>query len=149
MRVWLALGSVLLLNACTVPVWRDTPVRSWGQATGGEHLERLFWEEIKAKRWAELERHVSGTFVSVTPTGRFNRAQTIAYFKGLQISDFTLSDCDVQPNGADATVSCSLTLHGNPGRPFISSSERTMTVWQHGAHGWMAIAHSAVPLPAQ
>jgi Domain of unknown function (DUF4440) len=143
-----ALAAVLLFCACSVPIWRDTPVHSWSAATGAEQLERLFWEEIKARRWTELERHVSATFVAVTPNGRLDRAQAISYFRALQVTDYSLADCEVQPNGRDATVSCTASWRGGaPAQgPASSASARTMTIWQQGAHGWMAIAHSVVPL---
>jgi Domain of unknown function (DUF4440) len=150
MRVVAAMvvGAALLLSACSVPVWRETPVHSWAGATGGEHLERLFWSEIKASHWSELQRHLSSTFVAVTPNGRFDRTQALEYFKTLPAADYALSDCEVQPNGTDATVSCTLSTTG-AGKSSSPSVMRTMTVWQQSRHGWVAIAHSAVPLGAR
>lgn len=138
-------GAALLLSACSIPVWRETPVHSWAGATGGEQLERLFWSEIKAGHWSELQRHLSSTFVAVTPNGRFDRTQALEYFKSLAAADYALRDCEVQPNGADATVSCTLSVT-DAGKSSTPPGMRTMTVWQQGSHGWMAIAHSAVPL---
>jgi hypothetical protein len=141
-------GAVLLLSACTVPVWRETPVHSWAGATGGEDLERLFWSEIKAGHWNELQRHLSSTFVALTPNGRFDRAQALDYFKTLPAAEYALSDCEVQPNGTDATVSCTLSPT-EAGKSSSPPAMRTMTVWQQSSHGWIAIVHSAVPLGAR
>ncbi len=140
-----ALVTALFLAGCSVPVWRQSAVRHWPQATGAEQLERLFWDDVKAKRWPELEKHMAATYVAVTAAGRFDRAQTLDHLKALELSAYTLSDCDVQPNGRDATVSCRLALQGTSGGlPIPSTPLRSMTIWQNGSHGWMAIAHSRV-----
>jgi len=152
MRMVLAwcLVAALSLAGCAVPVWRESAVRHWPDATGGEHLERLFWEDVKAKRWAELEKHMASTYVAVSSAGRFDRAQALGHLKELGLSAYTLSNCEVQPNGRDATVSCTLALQGtSAGQPIPSAPLRSMTVWQNGNHGWMAIAHSTVAATAR
>jgi hypothetical protein len=137
------------LSACSIPVWRDRPVRSWSQATGGEQLERLFWNNVKEKNWTELQRHISNTFVALTAAGRFDREQALAHLKRLDIKDYSLTQCEVQPSGPDLTVTCTLALRGASDAAPIPPPARIMTVWQHGDHGWMAIAHTRFPLTSQ
>jgi hypothetical protein len=146
---WLLL-AVFSSAGCSVPLWREGAVRHWPDATGAQQLERLFWEDVKAKRWTELEKHLSATFVAVTPAGRFSRAQALEQLKAIELNAYTLSDCEVQPNGRDATVSCALALQGTSGgQPLSAAPLRSMTVWQNGSHGWMAIAHSTVEAAAR
>ena len=152
MRVSRFLSTVCLLvlsgglAACTMG--RAKPVTRWPQATGGEHLERLFWGDIKAGNWAELERHMASNWVSVTPEGPLGREATLAQLKGRAIKDYTLSDLLVEPSGSDLIISYTARLDerlaggGSPGpRQF-----RMLTVWQQMKSGWIAIAHSEVPV---
>ena len=60
------LTALLLLSGCTM--WREHPGSTkWTDATGGEGLERSFWKEVKDKKWNELERHMAGNFMAVSP----------------------------------------------------------------------------------
>ena len=68
------LGSSLAL-ACLVAwaaacsMWKNPP-KGWAGATGGEQLERLLWEEVKAKNWKVeyMEEPVKGVFSLKTAT---------------------------------------------------------------------------------
>jgi hypothetical protein len=124
-------------------MWNQHPVHKWSDATGGEHLERLFWQEVKAGNWNELERHLAATFVCVTPAGRFDRAAAVEQWKQLQVSDYLLSDLEVAPNGNDMVVTYTISLRGTrAGRPLPEVALRGVTVWQRTSHGWTVITHS-------
>lgn len=135
------------VGGCTL--WKERPVKAWKQATGGEHLERLFWNEVKSRNWVELEKHLAPTFVLITPAGRRDCAAALEHLKTFEVSDYMLSDLDIQPNGTDMVVSYAITIRGTQGgRPLADTPVRVMTVWQQGKRGWMAIAQSVVPAPS-
>ena len=139
-----ALLSCLLLCACTM--WKEHPVRSnWSEVTGGESLERSFWHDIKAKDWTELERHISGNYVAVTPQGRLDRAAALARLQQVHLDDYSLGDFQVEMNGSTLVVAYTLTLRGSlAGQPLPSSPVHMLGVWQHQKSGWVLIAHSVV-----
>ena len=145
-RAVLTLLSLLIpLAGCTV--WGEHPVTHWSDATGGEQLEKLFWEDVKHKNWVDIEKHVSQTFVSLTNAGSKTRATDLDRLKQFDLQDFSIGDVDTQPNGPDLTVSYTLVLHGTvAGKPLPGTPVRAMTIWQHGDHGWISIAHSSVPI---
>jgi hypothetical protein len=128
-------------------MWGQHSARNWSEATGGEHLERLFWQNVKCGNWNDLERHLSATFVSVTPEGTLDRAATIERLKHLQLKDFLLSDLEVHPNGNDMVVTYTISLQGTFAGRGLSSRMCDVTVWQHAAHGWMAIMHAETVAP--
>ena len=52
-RTALVLLLATTMSSCNL--WKNPP-KGWAGATGGEQLERLLWDEIKAKNWAELDK---------------------------------------------------------------------------------------------
>jgi hypothetical protein len=136
------LCSLLLLTGCTV--WRERPVvNTWKEATGGESLERSFWKEVHDKNWNELSRHIGGNYISITPSGRFDRATSIERLQQIQLDDYSLGDFQVELNANTLVVTYTLTSHGTvAGQPFPSQPVRIMAVWQQEKAGWMKIAHT-------
>ena len=136
------------VGGCTL--WKERPVKAWDQATGGEHLERLFWKEIKDRNWAELEKHLAPTFVMITPAGRRDRAAALEHLKSFELADYVLGDFDIQPGGTNLVVTYAITIRGSQGgRPLASGPVRMMTVWQQGKRGWMAVAQSFMPAASE
>ena len=135
-----------LFQACTV--WGDHPVKNWTDVTGGESLERNFWMEVKAKNWAELQRHLAGNFVSASVAGTKDKSSALDHLKQLQVDEFSLGDFQVELNGQSLVVTYSLTLKGtSAGRPLPSEPRRMMSVWQQQKSGWVIIAHSTLGQP--
>jgi hypothetical protein len=144
--LWISilLGAMVVLAGCTV--WREHAVRSWSDVTGGESLERNFWKEVKAKNWKELDQHIAGNYVSVTPQeGRLDRAAALAHYQPLQLDDFALGDFQIELNGSTLVVTYTITMRGTyGGQPLPTAPVRMMTVWQQQKAGWLAIAHSVM-----
>lgn len=140
----LAFCAVVLLGGCTV--WRERPVSNWSDVTGGEGLERAFWKDVKAKNWNQLERHIAGNFVSVTPVeGRLDRTAALQHLQPLQLDDYSLGDFQIELNAATLVVTYTITMRGTlAGQPLPTAPVRMMTVWQQQKTGWMAIAHSVI-----
>ena len=143
--IFFLLSALLLLPGCTV--WREHPgSNKWTDATGGEGLERSFWKEVKDKKWNELEHHMAGNFIAVSPEqGRLDKADAIAHLQQLQLEDYTLGDIQTELNSDTFVVSYTVAMRGTmAGQPLPSEPVRMMTVWQKQKAGWMAIAHSVL-----
>jgi ketosteroid isomerase-like protein len=145
--VGLMLGAVLLFSGCTV--WSEHPAHHWTDATGGEGLERIFWNEVKAKDWTELERHMAGNYVFTGPEGRLDRQAALDRLKQFELEEYSLGEMQVELNTQTLVVTYTLTLRGTrAGQPLRDSPVRLLAVWQHQKAGWMAIAHSIVSTQA-
>jgi uncharacterized protein DUF4440 len=140
----LSLTATLWLAGCTI--WGEHKAHAWTEVTGGESLERVFWEQVKNKKWTELEPHLAATYVLVTPEGSFERAAALEHWKQLDLAEYSLGDFSVQPSGDTYVVAYTLVLRGRlAGQPLAETPLRAMTVWQHLRREWYAIAHSASP----
>jgi Domain of unknown function (DUF4440) len=133
-----------MFPGCTV--WNDRPAKTFTDATGGEGLERVFWRELKAQRWNEVERSLASNFVSVTPSGPRDRVATIEHLKQLRLQDYSLGEFQTELNGNTIVVTYTVTVHGTSnGQPLPEGPMHMMTVWQEQKAGWVVIARSIVP----
>jgi ketosteroid isomerase-like protein len=140
-------ACLLLVTLTSCTVWSDKPVKAWTSATGGEHLERLFWDTVKARDWNELDKHLAPTFVYVGPNGIRERADAMKWFQGLQLSDVTLGEITVHPSGGDVVVvTCVAHLMGTrDGKPLTSNEFRMTSTWQRIDKNWMLISRAHTP----
>jgi hypothetical protein len=144
-RVIAVLVVIVTLSGCTM--WPERKPLAWTDVTGGESLERAFWHDLKAKNWKDLEPHVAGTYVLVTPDGTFDRTAALESWRQLDIQDYSLGEFTVQLNGNAYVVSYTVTMKGTfAGKTLPSTPIRAMTVWQQYARDWLALAHSATPV---
>ncbi len=137
-----ALGFFLVMTGCTM--WPEKSVHQWQQATGGEHLERLFWDTVKDKSWLELEKHLAPTFVYVGPSGIHEKVAALDYFESLQIKDLTLGEMTVRPSGGDVVV-VTYVLNINAtrkGKPLSANEFRVTSTWQRIDKNWMLLARA-------
>ena len=143
---WLTI--VLLCGAAVFPgctVWNERPAKSFSDATGGEGLERVFWREVKAQHWNEVERSLASNFVSVTPSGQLDRAATLEHLKQLRLQDYSLGEFKTELNSNMFVVTYTATMRGSGNaQPLPEHPVHMMTVWQQQKAGWVAIAHSMV-----
>jgi hypothetical protein len=129
--------------ACTM--WKN-PARGWSGATGGEQLEKLFWEDVQAKKWAQVDKRVAETFAGASPAGTLDRA---AFLQDLQAHEFTaisVSGCTSKLNGADFVITCVARRQGAGGS---AGAAATLSIWQQLKRGWVMVAHSESPLAAR
>lgn len=139
----LLICGMALLPACTV--WKERPATAFSQATGGEDLERVFWKEIKAKHWDEVDRRIASNFVSINAEGQHDRTVTMERLKQLNLKDYSLGDFQTELNGNTFVVAYTITLHGTRnGQPLPEEPQRVLTVWQQQKKGWVEIAHSTL-----
>jgi hypothetical protein len=145
-RIWvgLLLLAMGMLTSCSV--WPEHKPQKWTDVTGGESLERAFWNDLKAKNWKDLEPHIASNYVLVTPDGTFGHAEAIERWKQLEIQDFSLGDFNIQLSGNAYIVSYAVTVRGTlAGKPIPATPIRAMSVWQQYARDWLTLAHSATP----
>jgi hypothetical protein len=104
---------------------------------------RVFWKNLKAANWVELERALASNYAGVTTTGPLDRTATLDQYRSWQLKDYSLGDLKTELNGTTVVVTYTITLNGNAGsQPLPSSPQHMMTVWQQQKAGWVVIAHS-------
>ena len=134
-----------LTAACTMS--GEHPARSFADATGGEGLERVFWKEIAARNWTEIERVLASNYMGTAPGGMMDRAAALDQYRTWQLKDYSLGDLKTEMNGSTFVVTYTITLNGNAGaQPLPTGPQHMMSVWQRQKEGWVEIAHS-VSLP--
>lgn len=147
----LIVSSTIVTSACTF--YGEHPARALSDATGGEGLERVFWKDVQAANWVEVERALASNYSGVIPSGTLDRSTTLEQYRGWQLKDFALGDLKTELNGNTIVVTYTITLNGvasngtsgneNGGsRPLPSAPQHMMTVWQKQKSGWVVIAHS-------
>ncbi len=106
-----------------------------------------FWNDLKAKKWTEVEKHLASGFVYLSPRGTtLDKSTALEELKRIDVADFSLGDVVTRQNGPDMVVTYTLSVQGTrDGQPLPSGPIHMMTVWQQIPHGWIAIAHSRVP----
>jgi hypothetical protein len=140
------LAALLLTAACTF--YGDHPARAFSDATGGEGLERVFWKEVQAGNWVEVERALASNYAGVTPSGALDRSAAVDQYRSWQLKEYSIGDVKTELNGATIVVTYTITLNGTAGngsagaQPLPSAPQHMMTVWQQQQKGWVVIAHS-------
>lgn len=137
------MSMAVMLSACTV--YGEHPVMTIADATGGAGFEQGLWRDIQQQNWKELEQHIAGNFVYVTPVGRLERAEALAEIEKMRVTDFSMGDVTTEMNGDAFVVAYTITLRGSDGsHSFPNQPQRRMTVWQKQKASWVAIAHSVI-----
>lgn len=138
-------AALLLLSGCAmkVPVAGHTPRSTFGKATGPDGWEQAYWNAIKDKDWAGVERHLSTNYVFTADAGRFDKPQTLAILKRFDLTSVEVSDIVSHPEGNDFVVTCTLTIAGTlDGKPIANPVTRILSVWQTQKKGEQLIAQS-------
>jgi hypothetical protein len=127
--------------ACTF--YGEHPARAMSEATGGEGMERVFWKNLQAANWVEVERVLASNYAGIAPNGPLDRAATLEQYRSWQLKDYAIGDLKTEMNGATFVVTYTITLNGTAGsQPLPSAPQHMMTVWQQQKAGWVVIAHS-------
>jgi hypothetical protein len=143
---------LLLMFATACTFYGEHPARSLSEATGGEGLERVFWKNVQAANWVEVERALASNYAGVTPSGTLDRSATLEQYRGWLLKDFAIGDLKTEMNGTTFVVTYTITLNGTfnaaagngttGSQPLPTAPEHMMTVWQQQKKGWVVIAHS-------
>jgi len=141
MLIFTLMFTLTFTSACTF--FGERPARTMSEATGGEGLERVFWKNVQAANWVEVERALASNYAGVTPGGSLDRSATVEQYRGWKLKDFTLGDLKTELNGTTIVVTYTITLNGvTSNGPLPSTPQHMMTVWQQQKSGWIVIAHS-------
>lgn len=106
-------------------------------------MERLFWKQVKAGNWVEIERVLASNYAGMTPGGPVDRSVALDQYRQWKLNDFSLGDLKTEMNGSTFVVTYTITLDGTAGsQPLPSTPQHMMTVWQQQKSGWVVIAHS-------
>jgi hypothetical protein len=146
MLIFALVPVVICAPACTFN--GDHPARSLSEATGGEGMERVFWKNVQAANWVEVERALASNYAGVTASGTLDRAATLEQYRTWQLRDHALGDVKTELNGTTLVVTYTITLNGvisngsGGSQPLPSAAQHMMTVWQQQKAGWVVIAHS-------
>src|ERR1700690_109746 len=137
--------ALLLEAGCTM--YKERPANSFADATGGEGLERVFWKNVAAANWTEVERVLASNYSGVTASGTLDKAAALDQYRQWQLKEYSLGDLKTELNGTTIVVTYTITLNGSVGgsggAPFASGPLHMMSVWQQQKSGWVEIAHSA------
>jgi hypothetical protein len=130
----------LALLGCTIGGQPKHP--NWKNATGAEQYERLMWQAIREKDWKEVGYRLAPVFAGVNASGQLlDRTGWVDYWKAAPVTDFSLAEVLVHPNGSDMTVTYVLHLNGTPG-----AGLRVVSVWQQVKGGWILTATTHTPI---
>jgi Domain of unknown function (DUF4440) len=133
----------MIVSAPACTFYGEHPARSMSDATGGEGLERVFWKNVAARNWVEIERALASNYAGVTPTGTLDRDAALTQYRQWQLDDYSLGNLNTELNGSTIVVAYTITLKGTAGSgPLPSIPQHMMTVWQQQKAGWIIIAHS-------
>ena len=136
-------GLCLFLAGCA----GEPKHATWVNATGAEQHERLMWQAIQGKDWANFEHHLSATFVGVNAEGKlFDRAGWLEQWKNVPIQDFVVGELQVQPEGPDMKVTYTLQIQGTGTPQTQSAGLRIVSVWQQFKKGWVLSATAMTPI---
>lgn len=136
----------ILLSGCAGEPKHPT----WKNATGAEQHERLMWQSIQGKDWANVERHLSPTFVGVTADGKlFDKAGWLQLWKSSEVRESSLGEVQVQPEGVDMKVTYVFHVQTRPEALMPSSGLRAVSIWQDVKGRWVLSAISMTPIQTQ
>jgi hypothetical protein len=130
----------LLSLGCTIGGEPKHP--AWKNATGAEQYERLMWQSIRDKDWKEVEYRLAPLFSGVSASGQlFDRGSWVEHWKAVPVTDFTLAEVQVYPNGPGMAVTYVLHLNGAP-----AAGLRVVSVWQQVKGGWILTTTTHTPI---
>jgi hypothetical protein len=131
------------LSACTLYPEKKNP--GWSQATGAEQFERLYWQELKAKNWQEIEARTASNFTHSSVAGVRNKQETIDIYKRNPIVDYQLGNFEVVAHSDTAVVNytADFTYTDESGQTVGPVHNRVQTVWHQQKSGWVLVAKAA------
>lgn len=135
-----AVALTLLISSVACTMW-SKPAKGWSGATGGENIEKLFWDDVINKDFARVDAHVASSFSGSGPNGPVDRDAFLQQLRAQPITAVTLTGCSTHLNGGDVIIACVAERTGaTPAR--VS----TLSVWQEYKKGWLLVAHSEAPV---
>lgn len=139
---WMLLLAVALIGLAACTVYGEHPARSYNEATGGESLEQIFWKNVAAGNWTEVERALASNYLAVTPGGTLDRAAALEQYRKWNLKDYSLGDVKTEMNGETIVVTYTISLNGTAGTGVPAGPQHMMSVWQEEKKGWVIVAQN-------
>jgi hypothetical protein len=119
----------------------------FADASQGEDLERKMWQDLKDKKWSEVEKRLAPYFQAVQVDGARDREQYLNRVKALDMGDFTFNNFKVTEGPGVMVVTYDVTVPETiEGKRIISNAVR-LSVWHNNNGNWQWIAHSILIPP--
>lgn len=142
LRSLLAVSIVLVIIFTGCTMWSEPKNPSWKQATGVEQMERLLWQEMKAKNWTEVEAHLASNYTHIAPEGVTDKQATLEIFKKMTLQDYSLGEFQVTQSGDTWLVTYTATYSFlNEGKTTGPKTNRVLSVWQKQKSGFVVISN--------
>jgi uncharacterized protein DUF4440 len=142
MKVSKSLLAAALVMLCAGPLDLRA-AESAPQGSEGEKLVRQLFSDMKAKNTAALEKWLAPGFQSLHEDGARNREEEMKLLKGLNLSDYTLSNFKVTQNGPVLIVTYSFSGEETVGGKRLSKRPSLrLTIFQKTDSGWQWLAHA-------
>src|SRR5204862_1152388 len=123
----LSISLLVFSTACTK--WEEPKTFTFKTATGAEQYERLLWDAVKNKDRLAISSHLASNYVYQGEAGMKNKEQILAELEQTQLSDYSLGNLNVIPQGSDMIVTYEITLRGNfAGKPFPNAPSHFLSV---------------------
>jgi len=120
----LLIGLLGLTSACTF--YANRPARSFADATGGEGLERVFWKQVAAGNWTDIDRVLASNYVGITPKGPIDRGATLEQYKQWKVKDYSIGNVATTLNGSTIVVTYTISLSGTVGDQTLPTEPQHM-----------------------
>ncbi len=132
--------SISGLSGCTVFGVKNPPTLK--STTSAEQYERLFWAGVKAKKWPQVPGFLAANLAYNAAGKPMTKDQVLPYLQGLNLTDFTITNLTVKPNGPDMTLTYTLQLSTATG-PL--QTVNAISVWQQVAGRYILTVHTEHP----
>jgi hypothetical protein len=142
LKTWFVLAGSLAMLAtagCTLYGDKSPSIKT---TTSAEQDERLSWQMISKQQWTELQPLLAANVVWTLPGKTLSRDDVIPYLKTLSMSDYTIRDLSVKPNGPDMTVAYTMQVSSSG----TSQEFSVVSVWQQVKNGQILILRSQLPV---
>ena len=109
----------------------------------GKELVQQLWVNFKTNNWEEIEKQMGSGFQSVHQDGSRDKDAQLELLKGLDLSDYTISDYTVTAEGPVIIVTYKITVEETLAG--IRLPERTvmrLSAWVKSGDDWKWIIHA-------
>ena len=125
-----------------------TQLSLFGDMSLAEQLETQIWQDIKEKKWDDMDKQLAPYFQLALFDGARTKAQYVNFAKALHLSDFTFSNFVVTEGPGVLIVTYDVTVSETISGMHLTSKAVRQSVWQKNGDKWQWIAHSIL-LPIQ
>ena len=109
----------------------------------GKKLVQQLWVDMKANNWMEIEKQMGSGFQSIHQDGTRDKDAQIELIKGLDLSDYTISDYTVTTEGPVIIVTYKITVEETlAGTRLPERTVMRLSAWVKSDDGWKWIIHA-------